>query len=73
MTDEVFLEELLGCLLYTSLNGDWRFLYLEAPEFSPAGFEEPGSGAGWDTIDVPSVWQMRGYDQMCIRDRFNTP
>lgn len=53
---------------HVSLNGDWRFLYLEAPEFSPAGFEEPGSGAGWDTIDVPSVWQMRGYDHMHYTD-----
>lgn len=53
---------------HVSLNGDWKFLYLEAPEFSPAGFEEPGSGAGWDTIDVPSVWQMRGYDHMHYTD-----
>ncbi|WP_434693353.1 glycoside hydrolase family 2 TIM barrel-domain containing protein [Hungatella sp. SB206] len=53
---------------HVSLNGDWKFLYLEAPEFSPAGFEEPGSGTGWDTIDVPSVWQMRGYDHMHYTD-----
>ena len=53
---------------HVSLNGDWKFLYLEAPESSPAGFFEPGSGEGWDTIDVPSVWQMRGYDHMHYTD-----
>ncbi len=25
-----------------SLNGKWQFLYLDAPELSPAGFEAPG-------------------------------
>lgn len=51
-----------------SLNGDWKFLYLEAPEFSPAGFEQPQNGGAWDIIDVPSAWQMRGYDHMHYTD-----
>lgn len=51
-----------------SLNGDWKFKYLEAPELSPEGFMEPGAGEGWDTIDVPSVWQLRGYDKMHYTD-----
>ena len=51
-----------------SLNGDWKFLYLEAPELSPEGFEQPGAGEGWDVIDVPSVWQMRGYDRCHYTD-----
>ena len=42
-----------------SLNGKWQFLYLDAPELSPVGFEAPGAKEGWDTIDVPSVWQIR--------------
>lgn len=51
-----------------SLNGDWKFLYLEAPELSPKGFEEAEAGAGWGSIDVPSVWQLRGYDRMHYTD-----
>lgn len=51
-----------------SLNGDWKFKYLEAPELSPEGFMEPGAGKEWDVIDVPSVWQLRGYDRMHYTD-----
>ena len=51
-----------------SLNGDWKFKYLEAPEYSPEGFMNPGAGEDWDTIDVPSVWQLRGYGQMHYTD-----
>ena len=46
-----------------SLNGQWKFLYLEAPELSPEGFMNAGTD-GWDEIDVPSVWKLRGYDAM---------
>ncbi|MDY2628844.1 MAG: glycoside hydrolase family 2 TIM barrel-domain containing protein [Lachnospiraceae bacterium] len=51
-----------------SLNGEWKFKYLEAPELSPDGFYEKGAGSSWDTIDVPSVWQLRGYDHMHYTD-----
>lgn len=51
-----------------SLNGEWKFRYLEAPELSPEGFYERGAGNDWDTIDVPSVWQLRGYDHMHYTD-----
>lgn len=51
-----------------SLNGSWKFLYLDAPELSPAGFAEQESGRDWDSIDVPSVWQMCGYDHMHYTD-----
>ena len=48
-----------------SLNGKWQFLYLEAPELSPAGFEAPGGKEGWDTIDVPSYGSF-GDTGRCI-------
>lgn len=52
-----------------SLNGDWNFLYLDAPELSPEGFEQKGADIkAWDVIDVPSVWQLRGYDHMHYTD-----
>ena len=44
-----------------SLDGQWRFCYLKAPELSPEGFYEEAAGQGWDEIRVPSAWQMEGY------------
>lgn len=41
-----------------SLNGDWDFIYHSSddiPEF------HTDSGLTWDRIDVPSMWQFRGY------------
>ena len=52
-----------------SLNGDWKFLYLAAPEYSPRGFEQAEYDTkDWDTIEVPSCWQRKGYDQMHYTD-----
>ena len=50
------------------LNGEWAFKYVDAPELSPEGFEQSGACEGWDKIDVPSVWQLRGYDKMHYTD-----
>ena len=51
------------------LNGEWKFLYLAAPEYSPQGFEQPDFNTdGWDTIPVPSCWQTEGYDHMHYTD-----
>ena len=44
------------------LNGEWRFLYVPSPVDIPAGFEaEEFNSEGWDSIPVPSNWQMLGY------------
>lgn len=52
-----------------SLNGTWDFLYLRAPEFSPEGFfEKSFTTKEWNTIPVPSCWQMQGYGQMHYTD-----
>lgn len=46
-----------------SLNGTWRFRWSADIDLRPAGFSSPEFDAsGWDTIPVPSVWQMHGYD-----------
>ena len=42
---------------YTLLNGDWDFRYYEAD------FLEEKAPAAWDTIPVPSCWQLHGYDR----------
>ena len=44
----------------TSLNGDFRFSYQQEdsiPDFFAMDYDD----SGWDTIDIPSMWQYRGY------------
>ena len=40
---------------YKLLNGSWRFKYFERD------IDEPQKITGWDTIPVPSCWQLYGY------------
>ncbi len=48
---------------FRSLNGDWKFHFADKPadvpadDFHVAEFDD----ASWDSIDVPSNWEMRGY------------
>lgn len=54
---------------YTSLDGTWKFLFLEAPEFSPENFEaEDFDVRDFDEIEVPSCWQLHGYGKMHYTD-----
>ncbi|MDX1907924.1 MAG: glycoside hydrolase family 2 TIM barrel-domain containing protein [Bacteroidia bacterium] len=47
---------------YLSLNGTWQFRFLERPGDVPAGFWAPTyDDSRWDTLSVPSNWQLRGY------------
>ena len=47
---------------YRLLNGEWEFLYCENGVV-PEDFEQPDfDEEEWDVIDVPSNWQMYGYD-----------
>lgn len=44
------------------LNGDWRFLHVPDLAHLPAEWEqEPHDDSGWQTLPVPSCWQMHGY------------
>jgi len=44
------------------LNGDWKFHWSKNPGSRPQKFFEPGfDDAAWETIPVPSNWQMHGY------------
>lgn len=48
--------------LYLSLNGDWKFNWSPEPSKRPIDFSKPEFDVStWDTIDVPSNWQIRGY------------
>lgn len=41
---------------YLLLNGDWRFAYYSRD------IDVPETIAQWDTIPVPSCWQLQGYE-----------
>ena len=43
---------------YYLLNGKWNFRYFDSDYDVPDKIEK------WDTIPVPSCWQMYGYDQI---------
>lgn len=64
---------LLGENKYThnfkNLNGSWKFLFLDAPEYSPEGFyKEEFNTDSWDNIVVPGNWQLQGYGKMHYSD-----
>lgn len=45
-----------------SLNGTWKFFWQMGIENQPDGFEkESFNDFFWDDLEVPSVWQTKGY------------
>jgi beta-galactosidase len=48
--------------LVQSLNGLWKFLYVDKPALRPIAFQQPGfDDAAWKTITVPSNWEVQGF------------
>ena len=48
----------LGEAVYTLLNGEWRFFYATDGDL----INPTGKINKWDKIEVPSCWQIKGYD-----------
>jgi len=47
---------------YLDLNGTWKFCFSADVSQSPNAFQAlEANVSGWDDIDVPSCWEMRGY------------
>ena len=45
-----------------SLNGTWKFKFVEDIGQAPASFYNEGFDvSSWDNIPVPSCWEMHGY------------
>ncbi|MBJ6642881.1 glycoside hydrolase family 2 TIM barrel-domain containing protein [Streptomyces sp. BSE7-9] len=45
------------------LDGTWKFAYADRPEDRDPDFHRTDTDdRGWDTIPVPSVWQLHGHD-----------
>lgn len=54
---------------FMSLNGTWKFKFLDAPEYAPTDFAaEDFDDSAWDDIPVPSNWQLQGYGKMHYSD-----
>ncbi|MCP5115056.1 MAG: glycoside hydrolase family 2, partial [bacterium] len=54
---------------YQSLDGEWKFHFVKRPDEAPRGFEKPDFDvSGWDSINVPSVWQTEGYGHIQYRN-----
>jgi beta-galactosidase len=48
---------------YILLDGKWKFHYVDSPDKRPYWFfKDDYDVRDWDEIDVPSNWQMKGYD-----------
>lgn len=47
---------------FQSLNGDWKFSWAKHPLERAIGFESPDFDvSGWESIPVPSCWELYGY------------
>ena len=47
---------------YKSLNGKWKFNWVQAPKSRPVDFFKTDFDVStWDEIPVPSNWQLQGY------------
>jgi len=52
-----------------SLNGTWKFHYADTPEGTPEGFYRTNyNDRSWDTIHVPSNWEMQGFSDPIFRN-----
>jgi len=47
---------------YQSLNGQWKFHWVKSPDERPVDFYKTDFDvSGWDSIPVPSNWEIQGY------------
>lgn len=54
---------------FKNLNGVWKFMFLDAPEYNPEGFfNSDFDVTKMDDITVPGNWQLQGYGKMHYSD-----
>jgi len=54
---------------YRSLNGLWKFKWLETPDLAPKDFFlEKYKDQTWDNITVPGNWEMQGFGDPMFRN-----
>ena len=67
--DEALKNNKTGSPAFYSLNGTWKFHFADTPEGTPDNFfEENYNDKKWDTIHVPSNWEMQGFGDPLFRN-----
>jgi beta-galactosidase len=67
--DEALKNNRSGASGFLSLNGTWKFHFADTPEGTPDNFyAEDFSDKKWDTIQVPSNWEMQGFGDPLFRN-----
>jgi beta-galactosidase len=60
--DAVFANDFSKSPNYKSLNGTWKFYYVNTPEERPTDFFKPNYNDWlWKELAVPSNWEMKGF------------
>ena len=60
---KVAVNDLSSSPYYQCLNGKWKFFLVNQPKLRPEGFFKPNyDDTKWNLIDVPSNWELKGYD-----------
>lgn len=67
--EKALLNENYYTHAFKNLNGVWKFLFLDAPEYSPEDFYASDFDCTkMDDITVPGCWQVQGYGKMHYSD-----
>ncbi|HUX57004.1 MAG TPA: glycoside hydrolase family 2 TIM barrel-domain containing protein, partial [Bacteroidales bacterium] len=67
--DEALRNSRSDAASFLSLNGTWKFHFASTPEGTPDKFfEENFNDKKWDTIHVPSNWEMQGFGDPLFRN-----
>ncbi|MCX6254686.1 MAG: glycoside hydrolase family 2, partial [Bacteroidia bacterium] len=67
--DEALKNNRSGASNFLSLNGTWKFHFTNTPEGTPDNFfTENYNDKKWDTIHVPSNWEMQGFGDPLFRN-----
>jgi beta-galactosidase len=60
--EAVFADNYAASPMQKSLNGNWKFYYVNRPEERPTEFFKEGyNDFNWSEIKVPSNWEMKGF------------
>jgi beta-galactosidase len=60
--DAVFANDFSKSPNYKSLNGTWKFYYVNTPEERPIDFFKPNfNDWTWKELAVPSNWELKGF------------
>lgn len=61
--DKVIANDFSASPFYKLLNGKWKFTLASKPADRPSMFfEQKFDDSSWKLIDVPSNWELQGYD-----------